>query len=36
MEKEEMKKYIDEKLNEADYIQIEMVYGLIQGLFKEQ
>lgn len=35
MEKEDMKKYIEEKLCEADYIQMEMVYGLIRGLFRE-
>ena len=33
--KEEMKEYIMEKLEEADYINTEIVYGLILGLFGE-
>lgn len=35
MSKEEMKEYIMEKLEEADYINTEIVYGLILGLFGE-
>lgn len=33
--REEMKEYIMEKLEEADYINTEIVYGLILGLFGE-
>lgn len=33
MDQEEMRAYIIEKLKEADYLETEMVYGLILGLF---
>lgn len=32
MSKEEMLEYINGKLPELDYLGIEMVYGLIQGI----
>lgn len=35
MSKEEMKEYIKEKLDKADYISTEIIYGLILGLFSE-
>lgn len=35
MSKDEMKEYIKEKLEQADYINVEIVYGLILGLLGE-
>lgn len=35
MSKDEMKEFIKEKVEQADYINIEIVYGLILGLFGE-
>ena len=35
MSKEEMKEFIRERLEQADYINTEIVYGLILGLFGE-
>ena len=32
MSKEEMKAYIVEKLGQADYLEVETVYGLVLGL----
>lgn len=32
MEKEEMKEYIIQKLEDATYSEIEMLYGLLLGL----
>lgn len=33
--KEGMCGYITEKMEEADYMQIEMIYGLVLGLFQK-
>lgn len=35
MGKEEMVEYIVSKLEDADYLDIEMVYGLVLGLMGE-